>query len=96
MHGERHGEAFEQQREAGARPCPWNSDEADAAFGAGDARRAGGQKRLMLEEVEVSPGLLDGVVHPASVRVALGTIEAAAGLEVEPDIEAAFFTIEIG
>ena len=73
---------LEQEREAGAGPRPWHGDETNATFGAGDARRARGQERLMLEEVEVSPGLLGGVVHAAPGGLALRAVEAGAGLEV--------------
>ena len=96
VHGERHGEALEQQREAGAGPCPRHGDEAYAALGAVDARRACGEESLMLEEVEMAPGLLDRVVHGASARVALRAIEAAASLEVELDIEAPLGGVERG
>ncbi len=64
VHGERHGEAFEQQCEARARPRPRHGDEAHATLGTVDARRACGQERLMLEEIEMPPGLCDRVMHP--------------------------------
>ena len=50
----------------------------------------------MLEEVEVSPGLLGGVVHGAPGGLALRAIEARAGLEVELDIEALVGSVEVG
>ena len=96
MDGERHGEALEQQREAGAGPCPRHGDEAHAALRAVDAWRARGEDRLVLEEVEMAPLLLDGVVHGATARVALRAAEAAACLEVERDIEAPLGGVERG
>ena len=96
VHGERHGHALEQEREAGAGARPRHGDEAHAALGAGDARGARGQERLMLEEVEVPPGLLDGVVHGASGGLALRAVEAGAGLEVELDVEALVGGVEVG
>lgn len=95
MHGKRHREPFEQQREARARPRPRHGDEADTTLGTVDAWRARGQERLMLEEIEVSPGFLDGVVHRARRRFAVRALEAAAGLEVEPNVEAAVVGIEV-
>jgi hypothetical protein len=50
----------------------------------------------MLEEVEVPPGLLGDVVHGASGGLALRAIEAGAGLEVEPDVEAFVGSVEVG
>ena len=96
VHGERHGEAFEQQREAGTRPRPGHRDEAHAALRAGDARRARGEKRLMLKEIQMPPRFFGGVVHGAIGGLALGTIEPAAGLEVERDVEALVVEIEVG
>ena len=96
VHGERHGHPLEQQREAGAGSRPRDGDEAHAALGAFDARRSGGQEGLMLEEVEVAPGLLDGVVHRAPCGLALGAVEAGAGLEVESDVEALVGSVEVG
>src|SRR3990170_5156469 len=83
VHGERHGEAFEQQREAGVGARPRNGDEVHAALGAGDARRARGEKGLMLEEIKMPPGLLDRVVYGASGGLALGTLEGGSRLEIE-------------
>ena len=50
----------------------------------------------MLEEVEVSPGLLGGVVHGAPGGLALRAVEARAGLEVELDVEALVGSVEVG
>ncbi len=95
VHGERHGKALEQQREAGARPRPRYGDEAHATLGTVDAWRAYGQERLMLEEIEMPPGLRDGVMHRTRRRFALRALKAAAGFEVDPDIEAAIVGVEV-
>lgn len=95
VHGERHGEAFEQQCEARARPRPRHGDEAHATLGTVDARRACGQERLMLEEIEMPPGLCDRVMHRTRRRFALRALKAAAGFEVDPDIEAAIVGVEV-
>ena len=50
----------------------------------------------MLEEIQVPPGLLDGVVHRAVGLAALGTREAAAGLEVDLDVEPLPLGVEVG
>jgi hypothetical protein len=53
----RHGKGLEQEREAGPGSCPRHIDEAHAAIGtvnAGDARM---QERLVLEEIQMPPGL---------------------------------------
>jgi hypothetical protein len=91
---ERHDEGLEQQREAGAGPCPRHDDLLDAAVGAGDASHAGVQEGLMLEEVEVPPLLHGRVVHRTIGRAALRTWEAAAPGEVDLDIEATLLGVE--
>jgi hypothetical protein len=48
----------------------------------------------MLEEVEMAPGLLDRVMDGATVGLALGTDKAAAGREVELDVEALASRVE--
>jgi len=45
------------------------------------------QVSLMLEEVEVPPGLLRGVVYRAGGLLAARACEAAAGGEVDVDVE---------
>jgi hypothetical protein len=93
---QRHGERLEQQREAGARPGPRHGDLLDAAVGTGDARRPGMQERLMLEEVEVPPGLQYSVVHGTVGRGALRARETSTSGEVDLDVETARFSIEVG
>jgi hypothetical protein len=61
----RHQHGLEQQGEAAVWPRPSHVDGLDAAFVAADARHAGGQIGLVLEEVEVAPGLPLGVVGRA-------------------------------
>lgn len=50
----------------------------------------------MLEEIKVSSGFLDGVVHRTRRRFTVRALQAAAGFEVELDIEAAVVAVEIG
>ena len=91
---QRHGQRFEQQREAGTRPRPRHGDLFDAAVGARDARRSGVQERLMLEEVEMPPRLHRRVVHGAVSLGAMRTWETAASGEVDLDIEATRLGVE--
>ena len=50
----------------------------------------------MLEEVQMAPRLLDGVVHRAVALTALGAGKAAAGLEVDLDVEPLVLGVELG
>src|SRR5262247_1829807 len=45
------------------------------------------QEGLVLEEIQMPPGLLDGVVHGTVGLATLGASKAAAGLEVDLDVE---------
>ena len=87
--GRTHGERLEQQREARARPRPRHLDQPDAVRVAFDARRAGMQIGLVLEEIEMAPFFLDGVVNGASsgAAIGLGAAETRTALEIEKDIE---------
>ena len=49
----------------------------------------------MLEEIEMPPGLCDGVMHRTRRRFALRALKAAAGFEVDPNIEAAIVGVEV-
>ena len=49
----------------------------------------------MLEEINVPPRLGDRVMHRASAGFALRALEAAAWLEVEPDVEALLGRVEV-
>jgi hypothetical protein len=93
---QRHGKRLEQQREAGAGPGPRHRNLLDAAVRAGDARGARVQERLMLEEVEMPPGLLHGVVRRAVGLGAVGARKAATCREVDLDVEAALLGVEGG
>jgi len=93
---EGHDERFEQEREAGAGPCPWHGDEAHAVVGAVDARDTRVQEGLVLEEIEVAPRLLHRVMHRAVGLAALGAGKAAAGLEVDLDVEPLLVGVEFG
>ena len=81
---------------AGARPRPRHGDLLDAAVGTGDARRPGMQECLMLEEVEVPPGLHRGIVHGAVGFSAVRTGKASALGEIDLDVEASRLSIEVG
>ena len=80
---------LEQQGEAAAGPCPWHGDRLDAALLAADARHAGGQVGLMLEEIEVAPGLPLGVVGRAVRLAAAWAGKPATGGEVDLDVDPA-------
>ena len=56
-HGRDHGHdhRLEQQGEAAARPRPRHADLLDAALRAADARHAGVQPSVVLEEIEMAP-----------------------------------------
>lgn len=92
---ERHGQRLEQEREAGAQPRPGHGDLLDAAVEAGDARRPRVQEGLVLAEVEMPPFLHRGVVHRAVGLGAAWTREAAAAREVDLDVEALAFGVEV-
>ena len=79
-HGGDHGhqQRLEQQGEAAVGPCPGHVDLLDAALVAADARHAGVQVGLVLEEVEMAPGHLLGVVGRAVGGAAVRAGEAAA------------------
>ncbi len=84
---QQHDVGFHKQREAGARPAPWRSYGLDAVLGALDPRLACMQERAVLEEIEVAPSALGGVVDLATGPLAIRAIERAAGREIEPEVE---------
>jgi hypothetical protein len=79
-HGRDHGhdQRLEQQGEAAVRPRPWHADRLDTARVAAYARHAGIQVGLVLEEVEVAPGVPLGVVGRAVRGTAVWTGKPAA------------------
>jgi hypothetical protein len=93
---ERHDECLKQEREAGTRPCPRHIDEAYATVRAVDTGDARMQEGLVLEEIEVAPGLFDGVVHWALGFAAGGAREAPTGFEIDRDIEPLLVGVEVG
>jgi hypothetical protein len=93
---QRHGERFEQQREAGAGPRPRHIDLPDAALAARDAGRPRMQECLVLEEVEMPPRLPRGVVDGAVGGLAVRTRKAPACFEVDLDVEALSCGVEVG
>jgi hypothetical protein len=53
------------------------------------------QEGLVLEDIEVAPGLLHRVVHRAVDLAALGAREATAGLEINLDVEPLLLSVEV-
>src|SRR5690625_1578019 len=102
-HG-RHGHALDKREHQGleekgeAAPCagPRHMGELDPAAGAGDPRHARIQVSLVLEEVEVTPRLLRGVVRGALLLPALRAGEPSAPAEVEVEVEPLDLRIELG
>src|SRR4029453_938665 len=92
----RHGEGLEQESEAGTGPCPRHIDETHAAVAAVNTCDARMQEGLVLEEIQMPPGLLDGVVHRAARLAAIRTREAAASLEIDLDVEPLLLGVEVG
>ena len=91
---ERHHERLEEQRKARALPRPGDAHLAHAVLGAQDARHARAEVGLVLEEVEVAPGLLARVVDRAAGALALRAGEASATAEVEAQVEASARGVE--
>ena len=96
MDDQRHGERFEQQSEAGAGLRPRNLDLGDATRRAGDPRHARMKESLMLEEIQMPPRLLGGVVHRAIGGLAFGAGKARARFEVDLDVEPLVLRVEVG
>lgn len=84
---QRHHQRFEQQREAAARPRPRHRHRLHPALGALRPRHPGMQVRLMLEEVQMPPGPLLGVVRRAACLPAVRTGEAPALGEVDIQVQ---------
>jgi len=84
---EGHDEGLEQQAEAGLRASPRHRHLAHATAVAADARDPGVEVGLVLEEVEVLPAPPARVMDRAAGRTAVRAAEAAAGREVEVQIE---------
>ena len=96
-HGGDHGheQCLEQQGEAAVGPCPRHVDLLDAALVAADARHAGVQVGLVLEEVEMAPAHPLGVVGRAVRGAAVRAGEAAAWCEVDLDVEPLCLGVEV-
>ena len=97
-HGGDHGhqQRLEQQSEAAVWPRPWHADRLDAAPIAADPWHAGVEVGLMLEEVEMAPGLPLGVVGRAVGRAAVRTGKSAARGKVDLDVQPVCLGIEVG
>src|SRR5215471_17038078 len=93
---EGHDKRLEQKREAGSGSCPRHVDKAHAAVRTVDASDARMQEGLVLEEIEVAPGLLSGVVHWAVGLAAIRARKAATHLEVDLDVELLPLGVELG
>src|SRR5690554_6076499 len=81
---QRHGGLLEQQGEVAARPRPGHLDALDAMLRALGARHAGVQVAVMLEEIQVPPGLVGEIVSRTGLAALRAGVEAASlGLDVE-------------
>jgi hypothetical protein len=95
-HQQRHQQRLEQQGEAAAGPCPGKLHLPGPVRLATHPWHAGVQVGLMLEEVQVPPGLGLGVVDRAGGLVALWAGEAGAPGEVQVQVQAAGRGVELG
>jgi len=77
------GVGLEQKREPAAGACPGNCHLLHAAFGAIHSGNSGCEKRLVLEEIQVSPSPLDRVVNGAVASAAFRASEGRAAGEVQ-------------
>lgn len=81
---QRHGGLLEQQGEVTAWPRPGHLDALDAMLRALGAGHAGVQVAVVLEEVQVPPGLVGEIVSQAGLAAVRTGVEAAPlGLDVE-------------
>ena len=94
VRAQEHEERFHEQGEAALGPGPWHLDLLDAAtLAAIDAGHKGVHVALELEEVEVPPGALEGVVDGAGLAgVRMG--KAAAGREIQINVQTARLGVE--
>lgn len=90
-----HEQRLEQQGEAAVGSCPGHVGLPDAARVAADPRYASVQISLMLEEVEMAPRHLLGVVGGAVRGATVRTGEAAARREVDVDVEPVCLGVEV-
>lgn len=82
------GKRLEHEGEARAGACPGNHGQAYTVIPALQTRNASRQKGLVLKEVEMTPGLLHGVMHLAGVRAAIDrTRERGSLSEVNLDLK---------
>jgi len=93
---ERQNQELEKERKPAAGPRPWHLDLLDPALPAADPRDPGVKIGLVLEEVQMPPSPVLGVVNLAFPSlVARGTRELGALNEVEPEIEPPFLLGEL-
>ncbi len=84
LFGQRHGRLLEQQGEVAARARPGHLDAFHTMLGALGARHAGVQVAVVLEKVQMPPGLVGEVVSRAGLAAVRTGVEAAPlGLDVE-------------
>jgi hypothetical protein len=93
---QRHKQRLKQQREATARPRPRQRHLAGPMRLAGHPRHTGVQVGLMLEEVQVPPGLGLAVMDRASRLVTLWARKASALTKVQVQFQAAGRGVELG
>src|SRR5581483_81935 len=89
-----HDQSFEQKRESTAFPRPGHLNQPFAASAAVHSRDTRRQNRLVLEEVQMPPAALLGVVRLAPHCSAFGTRERSTTLEIDRDLEPSFFRVQ--
>jgi hypothetical protein len=92
----RHQQGLKQQREAAFGPRPSKRDLAHAVGRAGDPGHTGVQVGPVLEEVQVPPGLVAGVMHRTGSSVALGAGKPDALGEVQVQVQTLAIGAELG
>ena len=92
---QRHHQRLEQQREPGPLPRPRHLDLMHLVLRTADPRHPRRQVRLMLEEVQMPPGLLLGVVHLAPLPTALRAREPRPLRKVDSQIQPALLGVEL-
>lgn len=84
-----------QQREADVRPRPGSRHGLHPMRGALHPRQPRVQQRLMLEEVQMPPGVFSAVIRSADVLVARRARKLAAGRKIQPDVQLLGFAAKL-
>lgn len=85
----------EEKREATLGASPGDRDGLDAALGAVDPGNLGMEVGLVLEEVQVPPGALLGVVHPLVYGAAFGARKPGPFGKRNGEVQTAFRLVEL-